>query len=130
VFGDEDAVARLNAIVHPAVKVESQRRFEQAQQENPGALVVYDVPLLVEARLDEPWDLIVVADAPTDVRLERLVNLRGFDRETAAARIASQVSDQERRAIADVIIDTSGTLEYTLAQTDALWQRLQQDSES
>lgn len=130
VFGDEDAVARLNAIVHPAVKIESQRRFVDAQQNNPGALVVYDVPLLVEARLDEPWDLIVVADAPADVRLERLVNLRGFDRETAAARIASQVSDQERRAIADVIIDTSGTLEYTLAQTDALWQRLQQDSES
>jgi dephospho-CoA kinase len=123
VFGDEDAVARLNEIVHPAVKIESQRRFQAAQAADPDAVVVYDVPLLVEARLAEPWDLIVV-DAPAELRLHRLVSLRGLDAETAAARIASQVSDAQRRAVADVIIDTSGTLDYTLAQTDALWRRL------
>jgi dephospho-CoA kinase len=124
VFGDEDAVARLNEIVHPAVKIESQRRFQAAQAADPDAVVVYDVPLLVEARLAEPWDLIVVADAPAELRLHRLVSLRGLNAETAAARIASQVSDAQRRAVADVIIDTSGTLDYTLAQTDALWRRL------
>ena len=73
VFGDPEALGRLNAIVHPAVRRESQRRFEEALADDPGAVVVYDVPLLVEARVDDPWDLIVVAHAPADVREARLV---------------------------------------------------------
>ena len=124
VFGDDEALGRLNAIVHPAVRAESARRFAQAFAADPDAVVVYDVPLLVEARVDDPWDLIVVADAPAPVRAERLVALRGLSPEEAAARIASQVSDERRRAVADVLIDTSGSLDETLAQTDALWERL------
>jgi dephospho-CoA kinase len=87
-------------------------------------VVVYDVPLLVEARVDDPWDLVVVADAPVAVREERLVRERGLDREEARKRIASQVPDEQRRAIADVVIDTSGSLDDTLRQTDDLWRRL------
>lgn len=124
VFGDPDAVARLNAIVHPAVRAESQRRFGDALSAAPDAVVVYDVPLLVEARVDDPWDLIVVAHAPAATRLERLVALRGLTGEAAQARIASQVSDDARLGIADVVIDTSGTLEHTLSQTDDLWDSL------
>lgn len=63
VFGDDEALARLNAIVHPAVRAESARRFAAAFDADPAAVVVYDVPLLVEAHVDDPWDLIVVADA-------------------------------------------------------------------
>ena len=62
------ASARLNAIVHPAVRAESQRRFDEALAADPDAVVVYDVPLLVEARVDDPWELIVVAHAPAEVR--------------------------------------------------------------
>lgn len=124
VFGDPEALGRLNALVHPAVKAESQRRFAAALQRDPAAVVVYDVPLLVEARADDPWDLIVVADAPAPVREERLVLQRGLARDEARKRIASQVPDEQRRAIADVIIDTSGTLDDTLRQTDRLWKRL------
>ncbi len=124
VFGDAEALGRLNAIVHPAVKAESQRRFGEALAADPDSVVVYDVPLLVEARVDDPWDLIVVADAPAELREDRLVELRGMDRRSARARIAAQVPDDARRAIADVVIDTSGTPAATLAQTDALWQRL------
>lgn len=124
VFGDPEALGRLNAIVHPAVKAESQRRFVAALDADPTAVVVYDVPLLVEARVDDPWDLIVVADAPVAVREERLVRERGLDREEARKRIASQVPDEQRRAIADVVIDTSGSLDETLRQTDDLWRRL------
>lgn len=124
VFGDAEALGRLNAIVHPAVKEESQRRFAAALAADPAAIVVYDVPLLVEARVDDPWDLIVVADAPAAVREERLVRDRGLDRAEAQKRIASQVPDDRRREIADVIIDTAGSLEDTLGQTDALWARL------
>jgi dephospho-CoA kinase len=124
VFGDAEALGRLNAIVHPAVKAESQRRFAAARDADPAAVVVYDVPLLVEARVDDPWDLIVVADAPAAEREERLVRERGLDRAEARKRIASQVSDERRREIADVVIDTAGSLDDTLRQTDDLWRRL------
>jgi dephospho-CoA kinase len=124
VFGDPAAVTRLNAIVHPAVRAESQRRFHEAFAADPAAVVVYDVPLLAEARLSDPWDLIAVAHAPAEVRLRRLVELRGLDDKDAAARIASQVSDDERLGIADVVIETAGSLEDTLRQTDELWHNL------
>jgi len=129
VFGDPDAVARLNAIVHPAVRTESKRQFDEALAGDPDAVVLYDVPLLVEARLGDPWDLIVVAQAPAAVRAHRLVALRGLSEQDAAARIASQVTDEERLRIADVVIDTSGALEHTLAQTDELWATLPQHIE-
>lgn len=124
VFGDAAAVGRLNAIVHPAVKRESARRFAEAFDADPEAVVVYDVPLLVEARADDPWDLIVVAHAPAEVRRDRLVTLRGMAEQDASARIASQVSDDARLAIADIVIDTAGTLDETVAQADALWEML------
>ena len=124
VFGDRAQLDRLNAIVHPAVRDESARRFAAAFAADPDAVVVYDVPLLAEARADDPWDLIVVADAPADLRARRLVELRGLTVDEARARLASQVSDADRRAIADVVIDTSVSLERTRTQTDALWERV------
>jgi len=124
VFGDDAAIARLNAIVHPAVRAESARRFAEAFAADPDAVVVYDVPLLVEARVDDPWQLIVVAHAPADVRERRLVELRGLTPGEAAARLASQVPDEARLRIADVVIDTSGAVADTLRQVDELWARL------
>lgn len=124
VFGDEAAVARLNHIVHPAVRIRSQELFAEALAADPGGVVVYDVPLLAEARAGDPWDLVVVAHAPADVRAARLVTERGLTVDEAARRIASQVSDDERLALADVVIDTADTIEHTLEQTDALWERL------
>ncbi len=124
VFGDAAAVGRLNAIVHPAVRAESARRFSDAMAANPEAVVVYDVPLLVEARADDPWDLIVVAHAPADVRRQRLVELRGMTESDAAARLASQVSDDVRLALADVVVDTARSLPDTEHQVDDLWKRL------
>lgn len=124
VFGDAAAVQRLNAIVHPAVRAESQRQFAEAFAADPDAVVVYDVPLLAEARLSDPWDLIIVAHAPAEVRLRRLVELRGLSERDAAARIDSQVPDQQRLEIADVVIETAGPLEETLRQADELWDRL------
>ena len=124
VFGDDDAVKRLNAIVHPAVRVESARRFADAFAADPAVTVVYDVPLLVEARASDPWELVIVAHAPADVRARRLVDLRGMSEADAAARIASQVSDDARLAIADVVIDTTGSVDDTLRQVDDVWERL------
>jgi dephospho-CoA kinase len=126
VFGDAAAIAQLNAIVHPAVRAESARRFAAAFAADPDAVVVYDVPLLVEARVDDPWQLVVVAHAPAEVRVERLIGLRGLSPADAAARIASQVPDEARLRIADVVIDTAGTLDDTIRQVDELWDSLDQ----
>lgn len=124
VFTDPDALAILNAIVHPAVRIESTRRMQDALARDPEPVVVYDVPLLVEARVGDPWEMIVVAHAPAEVRLARLIEHRGMDALSGQARIDSQVSDDARLAIADVVIDTSGTLAETMRQTDELWDRL------
>ena len=122
VFGDADLLTRLNAIVHPAVREESQRRFDAALADDAEAVVIYDVPLLVEARVDDPWDLIVVAHAPAEVRRQRLVDLRGMSEADADARLSAQVADDVRLAIADVVIDTNGTIEETYRQVDQLWR--------
>lgn len=125
VFGDPEALGRLNAIVHPAVYTRSLERMQDALATAPGTVVIYDVPLLVEARLEDPWELIVLADAPAAVRERRLVTDRGMTEADAAARVASQVSDERRRAIADVIIDTTGTMADTQRQVDELWARVE-----
>lgn len=122
VFGDPAAVARLNAIVHPAVGAESAARFARAFAEDPEAVVFYDVPLLVEARAGDPWELIVVVHAPAAVRRQRLVDLRGMSEADADARLSAQVADDVRLAIADVVIDTNGTIEETYRQVDQLWR--------
>ncbi|MFE1645281.1 dephospho-CoA kinase [Microbacterium sp. P01] len=124
VFADPAKVAALNAIVHPAVRIESQRRFDDALTSDPANIVVYDVPLLVEARAHDPWQLVIVAHAPRDVRQRRLIQVRGMSEADAAARIDAQISDEERLAFADVVIDTAGALSDTYAQVDALWQEL------
>jgi len=120
VFGDAERLGALNAIVHPAVRAETEQRFREADDR----VVVYDVPLLAEARGSREWDLIVVAHAPAEMRAERMMRERGMSREDASARIAHQASDEERLEMADVVIDTSGTIEHTLEQADALWERV------
>jgi len=124
VFSDPTARHRLNEITHPAVKRLSLSLFEAAAAANPDAVVIYDVPLLTEARARDEFDQIVVTSAPEDVRIERLVNLRGMAQDEAERRVASQATEQERLSIADHVIDTSGSLEQTVSQTDALWAKL------
>lgn len=125
VFGDEERLEALNEIVHPAVQLAAEKRIAEIIEQDPDAIIVYDIPLLVEAGQNYPWDLIVVADAPAPVREERLVKLRGMALEDARARIASQATDDARRSVADVVIDTAGTLERTLTQVDDLWRMIE-----
>lgn len=126
VFSDPERRSRLNAITHPAVWQRVRELFDQAEARDPNAVVVYDVPLLVEASTDRPlrFDLVVVVDAEAATRLERLVDLRGMTREEAERRIAAQASDAERLAIADVVIDANGTLAGTEVQVDRLWEEV------
>jgi dephospho-CoA kinase len=126
VFGDPEALAALNGIVHPEVRRIADERIAAAEADDPEAVVVYEIPLLVEtgAVRDSDWDLVLVADAPAAQRIARMVELRGMSEADARARIAHQASDEDRRAVADRIIDTSGSEAETLAQVDALWSDL------
>ena len=127
VFADETARLDLNGITHPAVGALLKQRLAEIAAATPDAVVVYDVPLLVESggRRDGLFEHIVVVEAPAAERVERMVALRGMAREEAERRVGSQASDEERRALADTVIDSSGTVEQTIAQVDALWPRLQ-----
>lgn len=126
VFADRSRREVLNAITHPAVAERTLERFRQAEEADPRAVVVYDVPLLVEGTPGRGYDFdtVVVVEAPADVRRQRLIDLRGMDEDEADRRIAAQASDEDRRAIADHVVDTGGDLEGTRAQVDALWPAL------
>lgn len=132
VFADERARLDLNAITHPAVWHRALQLFDAAEQRDPNAVVVYDVPLLVEAADDRPmkFDLVVVVHAPKDARVRRLVELRGIAESDAVARVNAQASDEERLSVADVVIDAADSIQRTLDQADALWERLVQHTKS
>ena len=127
IFGDPERRHALNAIAHPAIGARSHELFAAAAAADPDAVVVYDVPLLVDADRTGEFDLVVAVVADPAERVRRMVELRGMDRDDAERRIAAQASDAERVAIADVVIDANGSLDDTLAQADALWNRLRKN---
>ena len=122
VFSDPAALADLNAIVHPLVAERGAALMAEAAGTGAAA-VVHDVPLLVENGLAGNYDRIVVVQAPLELRLRRLAG-RGLDAETARARIAAQATDEQCRAVADVVLDNSGSLAQLRAQVDAAWAKL------
>lgn len=128
VFRDPEKLAALGEIVHPEVRRLFEERLESIAREDADAVVIYDVPLLVEASPGGDWDLVVMAEAPAQTRIERMVNLRGMSREDAERRIANQADDESRRAIADVVVDTGGSEQHTLQQVDEIWHRLLMES--
>ncbi len=121
VFADAGQRARLNAIVHPRV---GERMAELERTAGPGALVVHDVPLIAENGLAARYDLVVVVDAPEQVQLDRLVRYRGLSPEQAQARMSAQASRERRLAIADIVIDNSGSLAELDRQVHDLWAEL------
>lgn len=120
VFDDPAALAALNAIVHPLVASRSTSLMADA---GPDAVVVYDVPLLAENDLAGNFDAVVVVEAPLSERLARLAS-RGLPEEEARARIARQAGDEQRRAVATVVLNNSGSPAELARQVDAAWQRL------
>jgi len=123
VFSDPAARKDLEAITHPEVWRLAQAAFDAAEQADPDALVVYDVPLLAEARGSRPlrFDAVVVVDAPAAMRIERLVQHRGMSRQEAEGRVGAQASDADRLALADHVVDATGTLEDTVRSADQVW---------
>lgn len=121
VFHDEQALRHLNAIVHPLV---GRRTAELTEAAAADAVVVYDVPLLVESKMAPGFEVVVIVEAPEQTRLERLAG-RSMSAADARARMAAQATDEQRRAVADELIINDGSREGLGADVDALWQRLQ-----
>ncbi|APT84660.1 dephospho-CoA kinase [Corynebacterium aquilae] len=118
-FSSDERTAALNAIMHPAIREETQRRFDEAKAQGHAA-VVYDMPLLVDLGLHTDMDLVIVVDVEPEKRVTRLVEHRGLDETDAWARIKQQIPDDKRRAAADIIIDNNGTREQLSTQLDTL----------
>jgi dephospho-CoA kinase len=121
VFGDQAARVRLEGIVHPRVR---RRAAEIESAAAPDAVVVHDVPLLVETGQADRFDAVVVVDVPEEVQVERLARLRGMAEEDARARIAAQASRTERLAAASVVVDNAGSLDDLRTRVDEVWDGL------
>jgi dephospho-CoA kinase len=117
VFGDPAARARLDAVVHPLVRA---RAAELVAAAPADAVVVQDVPLLVETGQAGSYDLVLVVETDLGTRVARLVE-RGLTAEDARARIASQATDEQRRAVADVVLRNDGDREALAAQVERFW---------
>ncbi len=119
VFGDPDARQRLNGIVHPLVGA---RTAELMAATPADGILVQDVPLLVEGGMAPAFPLVVVVDAPEELRVRRLVADRGMTEDAARARMAAQANQAARRAAADVWLDNSGSPDAARAEVDRLWR--------
>ena len=117
-FADAQARRDLEAITHPLIGARTRSLVQSAA---PGAIVVHDVPLLVEKQMSANYHLTVVVGADENVRMARLTGGRGFTQADARARIAAQASDGQRRAAADAWLDNNEAVDGLLVQVDALW---------
>lgn len=121
VFSDPERLAALNAIVHPLVAARAAELQDAAPDD---AIVVYDVPLLVENDLAGQYEVVVVVDAADEIRVDRLTRLRGMSEADAKARIAAQATREDRLRVADIVIVNEGTLEELQARVDEVWDEL------
>jgi len=117
VFADPEARARLDGIVHPLVRA---RAAEVVAAAPPDAVLVHDIPLLVETGQAGRYELVLVVQADLDTRVARLVR-RGMTEDDARARIATQATDEQRAAVADVVLDNSGTREELATRVERFW---------
>jgi dephospho-CoA kinase len=123
VFHDEDARARLNAIVHPLVRRWMAERTVEAQDKG-AEVIVHDVPLLFESGLERLYSDVVLVHVPEKLQVRRLVDGRGVSEERARAMIAAQMPIDEKRGRAQHVIDNSGTRDATRAQVEKVWTEI------
>lgn len=127
VFSDAKKLSTLNSIVHPLVGARSRELEEAAAQD---AVVIHDAPLLTENGLAPLYDLVIVVDAAPEMQLDRLVRLRGMTEEDARARMAAQATREQRREIADIVIDNDVPLEELEQRVKGVWAELVRRSQA
>jgi dephospho-CoA kinase len=120
VFSNPERRLQLESILHPLIKI----RTTELINSQTSAIVVYSVPLLVEANVDYPFDTVITVEAGADNQVERLVRSRSLSEEEARKRVSAQTTASNREARADYVIDSSGTKEQTKQQVDIVWRQL------
>ena len=126
IFNDPRKKQLLNTIVHPQVEKETHRQLKQIKKNNPNALVILDIPLLFEANMHKDLSEVIVVYAPEHIQIKRLMERDHLAQEDALARIRSQMPIEEKKSLATMVIDNSGTLEHTRKQTLEIFQRLKE----
>ncbi len=121
VFGDADARRRLEGILHPLIRA---RGAEIEAAAGPGAVVVHDIPLLVETGQAGSFDAVVVVDVPVETQVSRMVSERGMSEEDVRARIAAQATREERLAAATHVVDNTGTHEDLRERVTEVFEQL------
>jgi len=124
IFGDPAEQRALERIVHPRVKEEIDRGIERVRQQAPDALLIVDIPLLFEAGMQHGLDTVIVVYAPENLQIERLMARDGLTRPEAVARIRAQMPIESKRALATYLIDNSGSMESTRAETLEVYRQL------
>ena len=123
VFGDEIKRHALNAIVHPLVRTRAREILDALPKD---AIAIYNVPLLVEAKVDHDFDLVVTVEAPEEEQIKRMIKHRNMSAAEAKARIAAQAKPVERAAVADVILNANQDINLLLRDADELWRNIEQ----
>jgi dephospho-CoA kinase len=123
VFADPEARARLEGIVHPAVAALRDDHYREAERRGE-SVVVADIPLLFEAGMVDDFDVVVLVDAPEEVRLARMVNDRGMDADEARRMISAQMPAELKRARADMVIENTGSLANLECRAREVWADL------
>lgn len=121
VFADPEKRLQLEAIIHPRVKLLARQRISALPE---ASIVVYNVPLLVEAAVDLDFDKVVTVEAPANKQIDRLIKIRGLSREEAEHRVSAQASAAQRANAADVILNSNQDLSLLLKDADNLWRSI------
>jgi len=124
VFRDKEKLKIIENIVHPAVEVKREEIFNEIRKEDPNARVIYDVPLLFEKNLKNMFDCVVVVYCPPSLQIQRLMIRDGISKSEALKKLNLQISIEEKRKMADIVIDNSGSLENTYKQVMEIVKRI------
>ncbi len=122
VFSDSFSLQRLNEIVHPVLFDEWEKRRNEIARKDPGAVVVSDVPLLVEGKLQHLFDITILVWASPERQIERIMKRNNLTRREAQARLDAQMKIDDKKGLVDYVIDNDGDIERTKSQFDNLWR--------
>ncbi len=124
VFRDSEKLEKLNSIVHPAVFDEWRSRFDDIANNDEGAIIISDIPLLIEVGWHRAVDIVILVYTSPDVQAERIMKRNGYSYEEAQGRLRSQMPLAEKIAFADFVINNEGTPEETEAIVDRIWKEI------
>ena len=125
VFSDLEQRKKLESFIHPRIFEEKEKIFAEIARQDPSAIIIIDVPLLYEVKLDSHFSKVILAYAPSEVQLQRLMARDGFSQEEAQSRLDAQMKIDDKVSRADFVIHNEGGLEETREQVENLYRELQ-----